>query len=389
MTLSEILPSLGGMLVTRLEPETWPSGTTRTPDGDLVVGGVGLNALADRFGTPLHVLDDAELRARCRDYRNALPDAEIMLAGDQFVPSSNALRCLAEEGMALAVGSGRDAALARANGVPAHRLLVAGSPAGGEQAIAGGCGRVTVGTLRDVRAVARFADGRQDVLVDVGRRRGAGVLIDYDRAMSVVRRLLAEESLRFTGLRCVVVPGTDVPGIEAVVRRLVRLTIEMRDTYGVATRELGIAGEHRGTGGFDLRGFAARVTIALGLECARHRLRPPRLLVEPGRAFTARAGVAVRRVVAVADGRLVVVDGPVGSRRAQVTGRSAARDTRALTVVGWDGSSVDGVRLPADVQAGDLLAFAGADTSRWVPLVTVATGVARAEVAGDDVVSAR
>lgn len=376
MTLSEILPSLGGMLVTRLEPGVWPDGTTRTPDGELVVGGVGLSALADRFGTPLHVLDETELRARCRDYRNALPDAEIMLAGEAFVRSASALRCLAEEGMALAVGSGRDAALARANGVPAHRLLVAGSPAGDEQAIAGGCGRVTVGSRRDVRVVARVADGRQDVLVDVARRRGAGVRIDYDRAMSVVRRLLAEESLRYAGLRCVVTPVTDVPAIEAVVRRLVRLVIEMRDTYGVVTRELGIAGEHGGADGFDLRGFAARVTIALRLECARHRLLPPRLLVEPGRAFTARAGVAVRRVVAVADGRLVVVDGPVGSGRVQVTGRSAARDTRALAVVGRDGAAVHGVRLPADVRAGDLLAFAGADASGWVPLVTVAAGVA-------------
>jgi diaminopimelate decarboxylase len=378
MTLSEILPSLGGMLVTRLEPEVWPSGTTRTPDGDLVVGGVGLSALADRFGTPLHVLDEAELRARCRDYRNALPDAEIMLAGEAFVRSAGALRCLAEEGMALAVGSGRDAALARANGVPAHRLLVAGSPAGREQAIAGGCGRVTAGSRRDVRVVARLADGRQDVLVDVARRRGAGVRIDYDRAMTVVRRLLAEESLRFAGLRCVVAPGTDVPAIEAVVRRLVQLAIELRDTYGVVTRELGIAGEHRGADGFDLRGFAARVNIALRLECARHRLRPPRLLVEPGRAFTARAGVALRRVVAVADGRLVVVDGPAGGRRVQVTGRSAAKDTRALAVVGRDGTAVHGVRLPADVRTGDLLAFAGADAAGWVPLVTVAAGVAEA-----------
>ena len=373
MTLSEILPSLGGMLVTRLEPGVWPAGTTRTPDGDLVVGGVGLTALADRFGTPLHVLDEAELRGRCRAHRDALPDAEIMLAGESFAGSASALRCLAEEGMGLAVGSGRDAALARANGVPAHRLLVAGSPAGDEQAIAGGCGRVTVGSRRDVRAVARVADGRQDVLVDVARLRGAGVRIDYDRAMTVVRRLLAEESLRFAGLRCAVAPVTDVPAIEAVVRRLVRLAVEMRDTYGVVTRALGIAGI-----GADLRGFAARVTIALRLECARHRLTPPRLLVEPGRAFTARAVVAVRRVVAVADGRLVVVDGPVGSGRVQVTGRPAARDTRALAVVGRDGAAVHGVRLPADVRPGDLLAFAGADAAGPVPLVTVAAGVAEA-----------
>lgn len=378
MTLAEVLPSLGGMLHTRLEPGVWPDGTTRTPDGDLVVGGVALSALADRFGTPLHVLDEAELLARCRDYRSALPDAEILPVGDQLVRSTRAIRCLAEEGMAIAVGSGSAAALARARGVPAPRLLAACARADDlRSALVQGCGRVAVGSTRAVRLAAGLGDGRQEVLVDVAQRRArrggsSGVRIDYDRAMTVVRRLLAEESLRFAGLRCVLSPGSvTVPEIETVVRRLVRLITEMRDTYGVAVGELGIAGEQ--ATGFDLLGFATRVRVALRLACAANRLRPPRLLVEPGRAFPSRAAVALRRVVAVAAGGLVVVDGPAVSGRAH-----------HLAVVG---------RAGAAPGPGDVLAIPCAAVPERVPLVTVAAGSAvwdaGTERSRDDIVSAR
>ena len=38
----------------------------------LVVGGCRLSDLAERYGTPLYVLDEATVRATCRAYRQAL-----------------------------------------------------------------------------------------------------------------------------------------------------------------------------------------------------------------------------------------------------------------------------------------------------------------------------
>jgi diaminopimelate decarboxylase len=403
MTLAELLPTFRSMLHTRLEQGIWPRNTTSTSIGDLIVGGVSLSALADKYGTPLHVLDEAEVRVRCRDYRLALPDAEIMHADDQLIRSSRTVRCLAVEGMALAVGSGRGVALARAMGLPAQRVLALGGRADDlGLALAHGCGRVVVGTARDVHLVARLADGPQEVLVDVVREdapRGGGspIHIDHGKAMTVVRRLLAEESLRFAGLRLAVAPGTTrIPEFEAAARRLVRLMIELRDTYGVVTRELGIAGEHvvrcrEQDGDFDLGGFAMRLGVALRGECATNRMRPPRLLVEPGRALTARAGVALRRVMAIAEGRLVIVDGAVGGRWVRLVGRASAAPARFVTVVGRDGSVLDGARLPDDVRIGDLLAIPCADVPADVPLVSVAAGSAVLEQGGtvDDIVSAR
>ncbi|MGG8407901.1 hypothetical protein ACM614_15385, partial [Streptomyces sp. 12297] len=49
----------------------WPTSTTRLPHGGLAVGGVSLAELAERFDTPAYVLDEGEVRGRCRTYRDA------------------------------------------------------------------------------------------------------------------------------------------------------------------------------------------------------------------------------------------------------------------------------------------------------------------------------
>ena len=53
--------------------------TARVEDGELVLGGVRASELARHFGTPLVVYDDATLRAQARAYREAAPDALIVL----------------------------------------------------------------------------------------------------------------------------------------------------------------------------------------------------------------------------------------------------------------------------------------------------------------------
>jgi diaminopimelate decarboxylase len=78
----------------------WPASALLERSGELTVGGVGLADAADRFGTPLYVLDEEEVRARCRAYRAALPGVEVMYAAKAFLCSALA-DWMSEEGLGL------------------------------------------------------------------------------------------------------------------------------------------------------------------------------------------------------------------------------------------------------------------------------------------------
>ncbi len=97
---------------------------------------------------------------------------------------------------------------------------------------------------------------------------------------------------------------TRVGALEEAACRMVGLLATVRDGHGVVLPQLNIGGGHAvryvlDEDDFDLVGFACRLSGALTYECERHRLPPPRLTVEPGRALVAYAGAALYRVVSV------------------------------------------------------------------------------------------
>ena len=81
--------------------------------------------LAEEFGTPLFVYDEAHLRARCREAVEAW--------GDGVAYATKAFLCVAmarlahEEGMCLDVSTGGELHVALAAGVPADRLVLHGN----------------------------------------------------------------------------------------------------------------------------------------------------------------------------------------------------------------------------------------------------------------------
>lgn len=66
MTLLDILPSLGHAAPPRFDPAIWPVTAHPDEEGRLCVGGVPLGDVADEFGTPVYVVDEADFRCRAR-----------------------------------------------------------------------------------------------------------------------------------------------------------------------------------------------------------------------------------------------------------------------------------------------------------------------------------
>ncbi|MBP2475873.1 diaminopimelate decarboxylase [Crossiella equi] len=399
MTLEYLIPSLHRSLRSRLEPGVWPSGTSLGDDNDLVVGGVSLRRIAAEHGTPSYVLDEDEVRARCRAYRQTLPDMEVAYASKALLTKAVA-RWVKEEGLSLDVCSAGELAVARAVDFPAERIILHGNaktPEDLKAAIGYGVGRIVVDSFDEIEQLAVLARHPQQVMVRVtpgvdGHTHTAiatgvedqkfGFSLRTGAAAEAVRRVLMQPNLHLVGLHCHI--GSQVRQVadfEQAVRRMVSLLWEIRSAHGLLLPQLNIGGGHAvaylpGEDEFDLQGFASRVRCALSYECSAHGLPVPRVVVEPGRSLVARAGVTLYRVVVVKDvpgvRTFVAVDGGMSDNlrpalygapyTVRMFGRASQAGPRTVTVVGRHCEAGDviarDVQLPADIRSGDLLAVA-------------------------------
>ncbi|MCX4803319.1 diaminopimelate decarboxylase [Streptomyces sp. NBC_01214] len=376
----------------------WPASTTRLPHGGLAVGGVPLAEIADRFDTPAYVLDEGEVRGRCRTYRDAFPDADVLYAAKAFLCRAM-VRWVHEEGLGLDVCSAGELELAVTSGFPPKRIVLHGnakSPRDLEAALRLGVGRIVIDSPSEIARIAAAVGpgGRQKVMVRVvpGVSAGGhdkirtgtddqkfGLSLTDGGAQHAVKRILGQPQLELTGLHCHIGSQiTEVKPYLVALRRMVGLMARIRDAYGVVLPELDMGGGHGiayrpGEPALDLTALARRLRAELIEGCAAARLTAPRLLIEPGRAVVGPAGVALYRVLAVkhtGDKVFVAVDGGMsdnprpalyGVRYApRLVSRTSAAEPRTTMVVGRHCEAGDvlatDVHLPGDIRPGDLLA---------------------------------
>ncbi|MER7937684.1 MULTISPECIES: diaminopimelate decarboxylase [unclassified Streptomyces] len=386
------------LTTTPADLSVWPASTTEHRPGDLAVGGVPLAEVADRFGTPVYVLDEDEVRERCRTYRDAFPDAEVLYAAKAFLCRAM-VHWTAEEGLGLDVCSAGELELAVTTGFPPERIVLHGnakSPRDLETALRLGVGRIVIDSPSEIARLAAAVGpgGHQKVMVRVvpGISAGGhekirtgtddqkfGLSIADGYAQHAIARILDQPQLELTGLHCHL--GSQITSVKpylAAVRRLVGLMARLHEQHGLVLPELDLGGGHGvayrpGEAALDLTALARRVRGELTQVCAAAGLPVPRLIIEPGRAVVGPAGIAVYRVLAVkrtGEHTFVAVDGGMsdnprpalyGVRYApRLVGRASAAPTAPVTVVGRHCEAGDVLAtdagLPADLRPGDLLA---------------------------------
>jgi diaminopimelate decarboxylase len=100
-------------------------------DGQLAIGGCDAVELAQEFGTPAYVVAEDDLRDRARAFTEALADAhpgpgQIVYASKAF-PCTAALRIFAEEGLSVDCASGGELHLALKAGFDPARIVLHGN----------------------------------------------------------------------------------------------------------------------------------------------------------------------------------------------------------------------------------------------------------------------
>ena len=148
------------------DAHVWPASAVVGADGAMRVAGVDLRELAAEHGTPAYVLDEADLRARARAWREAWVDAlgaaDVYYAGKAFLSVAVA-RWVHDEGLRIDTATGGELAVALRAGVPGEAIGLHGNNKSDAELVAArdaGVGRVVIDSMAEIdRVAAVAADG--------------------------------------------------------------------------------------------------------------------------------------------------------------------------------------------------------------------------------------
>jgi diaminopimelate decarboxylase len=353
-------------------------------DGRLQIGGVDCEALAREHGTPAYVVAEDDLRRRARAFAAALGahhdgPGEVVFASKAF-PCTAALRLFAEEGLGCDVASGGELHLALRAGFEPGRLYLHGnakSRAELTMALEAGVGTIVLDNAHEAQRLSELlpAGRTQRVLIRVV----PGVDADTHEAILTGQ---AGSKFGFAPDDARALAADPPRGIEvAGLHMHLGSQLFALDPYRRAVRAIAALGEfpvYDLGGGLGVPYTAGDPAtdpdewVAGVVEAAHAELGPDKTLVlEPGRALTAAAGVTLYRVESVKPGGagelLVAVDGGMSDNlrpmlygatyEAHLAARMGA-DGAICTVVGKHCESGDvlvrDVRLP-DPVPGDVL----------------------------------
>ena len=383
------------------------SSTARKVDGALSVGGVALTDLVAEHGSPAYVLDEADFRARARDFKEAFSQYDVFYAGKAFLCTTVA-KWIADEGLSLDVCTAGELSVAERAGFPIERIGFHGNNKSETElarAVELGVGRIIVDSFveierlaglsrelgRTARVLVRVTAGVEahthEYIATAHEDQKFGFSISNGSALEAARRVHQAPGLDLLGLHSHIGSQIfDSSGFEVAARRVLALHAQIGDEFGAPLPELDLGG------GFgiayttqddptDASQLADELTKIVAEECTARGLDMPKLSIEPGRAIV---GPAMCTVYEVGTVKVVELDGGAVRTYVSVDGgmsdnirtalygadysctlanRTSAAPALITRVVGKHCEAGDIVVmdefLPGDITPGDLLAVPG------------------------------
>jgi diaminopimelate decarboxylase len=314
------------------------------PNGNLFVDGCDVQVLAEKFGTPLYIISENQLRYTYRAFRDAFrrhyPEVEILFANK----SNNGLairHIMNQEGAGGDCFGAQEMYLALLAGTNARTLVLNGSNKQDEElemAIANGlC--INIDAIDELDRIAEIAE-RLDQEVDVGIRlkldleplrertgvsmHGPGTLkqqsdstkwgMTREQTVEIIKRALAMPRIKLKETHFHLSRMSNDPNVFAVMaQEMLTWSGYLRDSPGWTPPCIDIGGgwtfgkwydtgpnsQLDGASAPTAEDYGRLCSAAIKEEAARLGLPLPKLRLEPGRALSGPAGVAVGRVGAL------------------------------------------------------------------------------------------
>lgn len=296
--------------------------TTKINDaGNLEIGGCDLISLAEKYGTPLYVLDEETIRNICKDYKNAFksyPKTKMMYASKALCTMAVSAIAASEDFGFDVVSSGEIYTVYKA-GVDMSKVLFNGNNKSFDEltlAIELGVGRISVDNFFELSLLNEIAKSHNKV-VDILLRITPGIechtheyiqtghldskfgfdLTQIDDAVELI--LNDYTNLKLHGLHAHIgsqIFETLIYGdeIEILVKELARLD----EKFNIKLNEINVGGglgvKYTNSDVPPSTYEIADIIIKRLKECIeKYGIEPPTLFLEPGRSIISTAGVTL------------------------------------------------------------------------------------------------
>ncbi len=379
--------------------------TTKVDARDrLHIGGCDCVALCKKFGTPLYVFDEDTIRSRCREFKveftKRYSDTAVLYASKAFLNKTLA-NILMEESLGLDVVSGGELSLAQSVNFPQESVYFHGNNKTADElklALDWGIGRIVVDNLHELELLNSLAGGRsvrKNILLRVNpgvdphthRYTTTGIVdskfglqLANGQAEEAAATAIAASNLNLIGLHCHLgSPIAETSPYEAAIDLIFKLAADLKARHGFIMKEFSCGG------GFAVRYtkeqqvpdtavYAEAITARIAALVKKLGLFQPKLIIEPGRAIVAQAGVALYTVGSTKEipgvRKYVCVDGGMGDNirpalyearyEALVANKASHEESAKVTIAGKYCESGDILArdvILAPVSTGDIIAI--------------------------------
>ncbi len=293
----------------------------------LLFAGRDLRELADKYGTPLYLMDEERIREKCRIYREAMLEA----FGENAMPVYAGKACsfrrmyaiMQEEKMGIEVVSPGEIHTAKSAGADLSQSYFNGNnktDADIAYAMDCGVGYFVVDNEEEVEAIGRIATEKgmqQKILlritpgidthtyeaIQTGQVDSKfGSAIETGQAMAITQKSLATKGVQLFGFHCHV--GSLVFDSDTFLRSaaiMFEFMDGVRKETGFVAQELSLGGGYgvrytESDPRLDLRANILSVGKEVASLCERYSYPRPKMILEPGRSIVADAGLTLYTV---------------------------------------------------------------------------------------------
>lgn len=377
-----------------------PLTTQTNSKGNLEIGGCDVVELAEKYSTPLYVVDEKTLRSICQDYKKAFakyPKTNMMYASKALCTSAIAT-ILADEGFGFDTVSGGEFYTVYKSGVDMAKVLFNGNNKSYDEltlALEVGVGRISVDNFFELALLNEIAQSK-GIVADALLRITPGIechtheyiqtghldskfgfdLTQIDEAIELIQN--EYKNIKIHGLHAHI--GSQIfetsifpDEIEIMAREISRIN----EKFNLKLHEINIGG------GLGVKyteddvppstyEIAELIINKLHEVSEKYNIEPPTLFIEPGRSIISTSGVTLYTVGSskqVPHGtKYVAIDGGMADNprpsmyqaeySAEVANKKETTDTELVTIAGRFCESGDilikNIELPK-LEEGDIL----------------------------------